>query len=133
LSAARILAIYRVTFVTLLIIASVQTLSADRAAHHDATALAASEIGGALALLWPYTRVLGACLLLAVFALAQVASTHAGQWPTHLAQYAASTLLIVTMSRALPPGTPQARACRRSPRSAASTASSKIPNAPPPP
>jgi Cu/Ag efflux pump CusA len=101
LSAAHVLAIYRATFVALILIASVQALFAGHEGGHNIAPLAATEIAAAAALLWRRTQVPGACLLLAVFALAQVLSALDGRGPTHFLQYAASTVLIVVMDRAL--------------------------------
>jgi hypothetical protein len=100
-SAARLLALYRLIFCALIAIASVQTLAAaPQPAHHTAL-LAATEIAGALLLSWRRTQWGGAALLLVVFACAQVISAAAGSYPTRFLQYAASSLLIVGMDRAL--------------------------------
>ena len=101
MSAARILAAYRVTFVALLSCASVQALLAGNEGGHNIVPLAAAEIVGAVALLWRRTQLPGACVLLAVFAVAQVLSALAGHWPTQFLQYAASTVFIVTLDRAI--------------------------------
>jgi hypothetical protein len=99
-SAARLLALYRLLFSALIIVASVQTLLA---AHgdHAMVLLAGTEIAGALILCWRRTQWLGACLLLGVFAFAQVISAMQGDWPTRFLLYAASALLIVSMDRTL--------------------------------
>ena len=75
----------------------------DLAAHGDQAVilLAGTEIAGALILCWRRTQWLGACLLLGVFACAQLLSAMQGEWPTRFLQYAASALLIVTMDRTL--------------------------------
>ncbi len=100
----RILALYRVSFATLIIVASVQALAAGQeGAHHHVLPLATAEIAGALALLWQPTRIAGAGILLCVFALAQALSALGGSWPTHFLQYAASTLLVIGLERALRP------------------------------
>ena len=100
----RVLALYRVSFAALIIVASVQALAAGHeGAHHHVLALATAEIAGALALLWQPTRIPGAGILLCVFALAQALSALGGAWPTHFLQYAASTALIVGLERALRP------------------------------
>jgi hypothetical protein len=96
---ARLLAIYRVLFVVLLTVASVQTLFSE-AGHHVAL-LAGVEIAAALALLWRQTQLVGAGVLLGVFGVAQGLAALEGAWPTRFLQYAASTLLIVGMGRAL--------------------------------
>jgi hypothetical protein len=101
MSAARILAAYRVTFVALLSVASIQALLAGHEGGHNIAPLAAAEIVGAAALLWRRTQLPGACVLLAVFAVAQALSALAGHWPTQFLQYAASTILIVAVGRAL--------------------------------
>ena len=99
MNAARLLALYRVVFVALLLLASVQTLFGDEG--HHAGLLAGVEIAAALALLWRPTQILGACALLSVFGLAQGLAALDGAWPTRFLQYAASTLLIVAMGHAL--------------------------------
>jgi hypothetical protein len=101
MSAARILAAYRAAFVALILAASVQALLAGHEGGHNIVMLAAAEIVGAAALLWRRTQLPGACLLLGVFAVAQVLSALAGRWPTQFLQYAASTVFIVAMGRAL--------------------------------
>jgi hypothetical protein len=100
-SAARILSIYRAIFVALIVVASTQALLAGHEGAHNIVPLAAAEIAGAAALLWRRTQLPGACLLLAVFALAQVLSALDGRWPTQFLQYAASTVFIVAMQRAI--------------------------------
>jgi hypothetical protein len=96
-----VLCAYRVCFVALLTLASVETALFGHEGGHAVMALALAEIAGALALLWPRTQIAGACVLLAVFALAQVLSARSGHWPTQFLQYAASTMLILVMGRAL--------------------------------
>ena len=107
MSAARVLAGYRLIFGALIIVASVQTLLAAQPDGHAVMLLAGVEIAGALILMWRRAQWLGACLLLCVFAVAQVMSAMAGEWPTRFLQYAVSTLLIVTLDRALLAGTPR--------------------------
>ena len=100
MNAPRVLALYRLTFSALIVIASVQTLLAadgDRAVM----LLAGAEIAGAVILCWRRTQWLGAGLLLIVFACAQVLSAMEGEWPIRFLLYAASVLLIVTMDRTL--------------------------------
>ena len=80
MSAARILAAYRAIFGTLIAVASIQPLVA-APAHHVAL-LAAVEIAGALMLMWRRTQWVGASVLLAVFACAQVLSAVEGEYPT---------------------------------------------------
>lgn len=106
MSATRLLALYRITFVALLVLACVQTLLSEHEGGHEVVLLAGIEIVAALALLWPRTRLAGACVLLGVFAIAQYWSALAGRWPTHFLQYAASVLLIVTLERAAHTQTP---------------------------
>lgn len=101
MSALRILAIYRASFVALLVLASGEAVLAAHQSGSHIVPLAAAEIAGALALLSRRSRLAGACVLLAVFALAQVLSGLDGHWPTHFLQYAASTLLILALGRAL--------------------------------
>lgn len=101
MSAARVLAGYRLIFGVLIIIASVQTLLAAQPDGHAVMLLAAVEIAGALILMWRRAQWLGAGLLLCVFAVAQVMAAMAGEWPTRFLQYAVSTLLIVALDRAL--------------------------------
>ena len=99
MSAARLLTLYRAVFVALLSLASLQTLLGGEG--HHATLLAGVEIAAALALLWRPTQILGAGVLLVVFAVAQGLAALDGAWPTRFLQYAASTLLIVGMGQAL--------------------------------
>jgi UDP-N-acetylmuramyl pentapeptide synthase len=98
-SAVRILAAYRAGFVALIVVASVQALLAGHEDGHNIVPLAAAEIAGAAALLWRRTELPGACVLLAVFAAAEVLSALAGRWSTQFLQYAASTVFIVAMGR----------------------------------
>jgi len=109
MSAARILAAYRAAFVALILAASVEALLARHEGGHNIVLLAAAEIVGAAALLSRRTQLPGACLLLGVFAVAQVLSALEGRWPTQFLQYAASTIFIVALDRAIgvrgaPPG-----------------------------
>ena len=104
MSATRILTAYRVIFVALLVIASTQALLAPHEGAHNIMPLAAAEIAGAAALLWRRTQLPGALVLLGVFGCAQVLAALEGQWPTRFVQYAASTLLIVALGRALSVG-----------------------------
>ena len=99
MSPARLLVAYRLIFCGLIVIASAQTLIAEQS-HHVAL-LAAAEIAGALLLLWHRAQSAGAVVLLVVFAVAQVIAASEGEYPTRFLQYAASTLLIVTLDRAL--------------------------------
>jgi hypothetical protein len=99
MSAAQLLAAYRVIFATLIVVASMQTLL-DAPARHTVL-LAAAEIAGALLLQWRRTQWLGAPLLLVVFACAQVISAAEGCYPTRFLQFAASTVLIVMLDRGL--------------------------------
>jgi len=98
-SAARILAAYRVIFSTLIVVASLQTL-AGHPAHH-VVLLAAVEIAGALMLVWRTTQWVGAAVLVVVFASAQVISAVEGDYPTRFLQFAASTVFIVALDRAI--------------------------------
>jgi len=100
MSARRALAAYRLIFSALIAVASLQTLLA-APGEHAVVALAATELAGALILLWRRTQWLGAGVLLVVFAGAQSMSALHGEWPTRFLLYAASALLIVTMDRAL--------------------------------
>jgi hypothetical protein len=99
-SAPRLLTLYRLTFSTLILIASVQTLLAAHGEHHTML-LAGTEIAGALILCWRHTQWLGAALLLLVFGCAQLLSAMQGEWPTRFLLYAASALLIVMMDLTL--------------------------------
>ena len=98
---ARLLLLYRGTFVALLVIASVQTLAGEGRASLPVAALASVEIGAALLLLWQRSQVAGMILLLVVFAVAQTVTAMMGQLQTHFLQFAASTILIVSLDRAL--------------------------------
>ena len=100
MSARRLLAVYRVTFCLLLMVAGVQTLATRHAASH-AVPLAAAEICGALLLLSRRTQKSGLALLLLTFTGAQLLEGLEGEWPTRFAQYAAGALLIVLLDRAL--------------------------------
>jgi hypothetical protein len=100
MSALRALALYRVVFSALLIVASVQTMMATHA-EHGLLLLAGSEIAGALLLCWRRTQWIGAGVLLIVFACAQWLTALQGEWPTRFLQFATSALLIVVMDRAL--------------------------------
>jgi hypothetical protein len=100
-SAARVLALYRVAFSALLVIASVQTLLAAGADSRGVLLLASVEIAGALMLCSRRTQWPGAVVLLGVFACAQLMSALSGEWPTRFLQFAASALLIVALDRAL--------------------------------
>ena len=99
MSAARILAAYRVIFCALIVLASIQSLVQRPPPH--VVPLAAVEIAAALMLLWRRTQWVGAAALLVVFAAAQVLSALQGEWPTRFVQYGASTLLIVLLDRRL--------------------------------
>lgn len=99
MSATRILAVYRVIFVVLIVVASIQTLA--QAPPHHVLLLAAAEIAGALMLLWRRTQWAGAAVLLVVFASAQVVSAFEGEYPTRFLQYSASTILIALLDRRL--------------------------------
>ena len=98
-STTRILAVYRVIFCALIILASMRTL-VERPPHH-VVPLAPVEIVGALMLLWRRTQWVGAAALLMVFAAAEVLSVFEGESPTRFVQYAASTLLIILLDRSL--------------------------------
>ena len=100
MSAVRILAVYRLIFSALIIVASAQALLAAQG-DHAVMLLAGTEIAGALILCWRRMQWLGAGLLLVVFAGAQLISAMHGEWPIRFLLYAASALLIVTMDRAL--------------------------------
>jgi hypothetical protein len=99
MSAPQILAAYRLMFSALIVVASVQTLL-EAPAHH-LMLLAVAEIAGAALLLWRQAQWLGASLLLVVFAGAQLMAAAEGDYPTRFVQFAASTLLIVLLDRAL--------------------------------
>ena len=100
MSARRVLTVYRLIFITLITVSSVQTLLAAHG-EHAVVLLTGTEIAGALMICWHRTQWLGAGLLLIVFACAQLLSAMQGEWPTRFLLYAASALLIVTMDRTL--------------------------------
>jgi hypothetical protein len=101
MSPSRILGLYRLVFVTLIIIASAQALvMAHEVAHHVAP-LATAEIAGALMLSWRKTQLAGAGLLVCVFAGAEAVSIVQGIWPTHFLQYAACAICIVMLDRTI--------------------------------
>ena len=99
MSSQRILTAYRLTFISLLMVSSVQTMmaAADGGHGHHAMVLAIAEIAGAAALACPRTQLFGASLLLLLFAAAQILSAAMGEWTTRFLQYAASTLLIILL------------------------------------
>ena len=99
--AQAILTVYRCVFVGLIVVASAQTLLAQGVDHPRIMLLASAEIAGAVLLMWRRAAAIGACVLLVVFACAQVMAAMEGEWPTRFLQYAASTLLIVTLDRGL--------------------------------
>jgi hypothetical protein len=96
MSQALLLRVYRCVFAALIMAASLQALLTK--AHHAAV-LAPLEICGALLFLWRRTQVAGASLLLLVFALSGTITIAHSQWPTHLLQYAASTIFLVLIDR----------------------------------
>ena len=100
MSAPRLLGLYRLIFSALIALASLETLLA-AGGEHGLALLAGTEIAGALLLCLRRTQWLGAALLLAVFACAQIISALQGEWPTRFLLYAASALLIVMMDRTL--------------------------------
>jgi len=119
MSSERVLMTYRLTFVALIIVSSVQTImTAAKGGHgHHALVLAIAEIAGAAMLAWPRTQLYGAGLLLLVFAAAQVLSAAMGEWTTRFLQYAASTLLIVLVdARYRSPPTPRPTRSSQKPR-----------------
>jgi hypothetical protein len=99
LTVVRALALYRLSFCGLIIVASIVTLASDHADH--AHLLAGPEIVGASLLLWRRSEIAGACILLLVFATAETFSALNGQWTTHFLHYAASVMFIVFVSRSL--------------------------------
>jgi hypothetical protein len=104
MNAVRILAAYRLCYSLLIIIASIQTLVAERQSDPHILPLATAEIAGALLLLWPRAQWFGLAVLLAVFACAQVMAAMSSSWPMRFLQYAGSALLIVLLDRALRAG-----------------------------
>jgi hypothetical protein len=88
--------VYRCVFAALMVVASLQAFLTK--AHHTAV-LAPLEICGALLFLWQRTRIAGGTVLLLVFALAGTITITHSQWPTHLLQYAASTIFLVLIDR----------------------------------
>ena len=103
MNAGRILGLYRWSFVTLSVVASVQALLLGHEGGHDIRPLAAAEIAGALLLISRATQRAGAVLLLCVFAAAQVISVVQGYWPIQFLQYACSACCIVMLDRAISP------------------------------
>jgi hypothetical protein len=99
MSTERILMLYRLTFASLIVVSSVQTIfmAADGGHGHHIIVLATAEIAGATTLAWRRTQLIGAGLLLLVFATAQVLSAAMGEWSTRFLLYAASTLVIVLL------------------------------------
>ena len=70
---------YRLVFVALILFASVQAVMTE--AQH-VIFVAAAEIAGALLLLWRRSQLIGAGVLLAVFATVEALHVAQGQWPT---------------------------------------------------
>jgi hypothetical protein len=99
MSSERVLTIYRLTFVALIIVSSVETImtATGRGHGYHALVLAMAEVTGATALGWRRTQLFGAGLLLFVFAAAQLFSAVMGEWTTRFLQYAASTVVIVLL------------------------------------
>lgn len=98
MSVATLLSWYRITFVVLLLVASVLTMVDHD--HHGAL-LTAMEIVGALAFMWRRSQYIGAAILLGVFAFAAFLAIGQGWWATHLVQYAASVLFITAIDHKL--------------------------------
>ncbi len=101
MNAATIIKVYRLVFIALIVIASVQTLM-EGPAHPHHSLIAAIEIAGALLMLDRRTRLPGAAALLVTFVLAQSYAASLGHWPLHYLQYAASTVMIVLLDRRIP-------------------------------
>lgn len=97
----RLLLIYRWTFAGLIVIASVETLMTEGRASLPIAVLASVEIVAALLFVWRRSQVAGMIALLVAFAVAQAITMMMGQLQTHFLQYAASTVLVVSLDRAL--------------------------------
>jgi type II secretory pathway component PulL len=96
MSQVLLLRVYRCVFAVLIVVASLQALMTGA---HLVAALASLEICGALLFLWQRTRIAGGTVLLLVFALAGTITMAHSQWPTHLLQYAASTIFLALVDR----------------------------------
>lgn len=107
MSMQRVLFAYRFLFVAFIIAASAQTLVTAHAhkglSPKFLTALASVEIVAAVLFIFHQTQMIGAALLLAVFAVATVASVTAGDMPAHFFYYAGTTLFIVWLDRHIQP------------------------------
>src|ERR1700753_780698 len=93
--AAQTLAVYRWVFVILILVASLRVLAAVHAVTGHAFLLSLAETAGALLLTWRKTQLLGASLLVAVFAVAEVLSALEGVWAVSYLLYAAAAVFIV--------------------------------------
>jgi len=105
---SRALAAYRALYVAFIVTASAATLAGALTASQTVghvhallfvTVLASAEIAAALALLWRRTETIACAGLLAVYAVAGVASAMEGDIPLRFAYYAATACFIVFLSR----------------------------------
>jgi hypothetical protein len=101
MNALRVLTVYRWTFITLIVAASLAAIPAHGIHARHALVLAPAEIAGALLLGMRHTQRLGAALLLLALLAAQILAAQQGIWTTHLLQYSASCVFIVLLDRAL--------------------------------
>ena len=99
MTAHRVLAAYRVTFVACIVGLSALTIARDASAHAHVVPLASAEIVAALLLLFRRTQRAALAGLLAVFAIAGAATVAGGGWPIHLVLYGASAAAIVLIDR----------------------------------
>lgn len=89
---------YRLVFAAILLVASGLTI-ADADPH--AVVLASVEVAGIVLFVRRRSQFIGAAILLAVFAFAEVLSIQHGHVPTYFLQYAAAAIFIVAMDRRL--------------------------------
>jgi hypothetical protein len=100
MTAGTILKAYRLVFAGLIGVSSAQALVTAPEHLHHAFILGAIEILGASLLVVGRTQLIGAGVLVCVFALAQgLCVVTTGRWQTQYLQYAASTLVIVLLGR----------------------------------
>ena len=85
----------------MIVIASARAFMLGHEGAHDIRPLVAAEIAGALMLGWRTTQLVGAGLLILIFAGAQIISVVQGSWQIHFLQYACSAICIVMLDRAL--------------------------------
>lgn len=96
MTAGSLVQAYRIVFAALIAVASIATLASH---EHGVAFFAGVEIAGALLFVWRRIQIIGAILLLLVFASAEAVAIAQGQFQMHFLQYAAATLAIVLLDR----------------------------------